>query len=230
VRRDAALSTDRPLIPERITRRPAAVDADIVRRIGKSISACPAAVTEGSTRGARSLTERQYGWWVRKRGRLKAMFIWWTIMPLAFVGVGYWGLRNTLVDLPARYDVLEQRGVAATATFDGCDGHHCELQLTFRGASRSWDYDINHPQFRHLRAGDPVAVIVDPRHVQTTYTAYDVSNRTNAGVGVLLVFSAIVGLVGLAGFPFLYIGARANLREWDRGGWPMGLPSPKHDP
>jgi hypothetical protein len=158
---------------------------------------------------------------------MKAMFIWWTIMPLAFVGVGYWGLRHTLVDLPARYDALEQRGVATTATFEGCDHKHCQLRLTFRGASRRWHYGGNHPQFRHLRPGAAVAVIVDPQHIQTTYTAYDVRHRTNAGFGVLLVFSVIIGLVGLAGFPFLYFGARANLREWDGGGWPMGLPSPK---
>lgn len=41
------LSTDRLLHAQRITLGPAAVDADVVRRVGKSISACLAAVSAG---------------------------------------------------------------------------------------------------------------------------------------------------------------------------------------
>jgi hypothetical protein len=175
----------------------------------------------------RTLTERKYGWWVKKRGRLRAMFVWWTIIPITLTGVGYSGIRSTLIDMPARYSSLEHRGVAAAAVFAGCDDRECRLRLSFRGRMRTWNYDADQSQFRQMQPGDSVAVIVDPRRVETTYTALDVKRRTNAGFGVLFIFSALAGLTGLVGFCVLWVFGRATLREWDRGGRPMGLPSPK---
>jgi len=154
------------------------------------------------------------------------MFLWWAIVPITFTAIGIWGLNYTLAVVPARYDALERRGVPATATFAGC-GRDCSLRMTFRGVSRSWDYNFNHGQFDDLERGADVAVIVDPRNPSTVQTATDVRERTNAGFGLVLVLTATVGLIGLAGFPVLYVFARNHLREWDDGGSPMGLAGPE---
>jgi hypothetical protein len=46
----------------------------------------------------------------------------------------------------------------------------------------------------------------------------DVKRRTNAGFGVLLVFSSAVGLIGRADFPYLYVKARETMRAGDPSG------------
>jgi len=131
-------------------------------------------------------------------------------------GFGIWGLHNTLVAMPARYDALEQRGVATTATFEGCFGRrNCDVSLTFRGMPRRWRYPVNSSQFGDLPKGARVAMILDPRDPETAYTAEDVEQRTNDGFGQLLVAAAACGLLGPVGFAVWHAIARSSTSSVD---------------
>jgi len=170
----------------------------------------PPGSSEGST------PEPRFAWWARMRGRQKAVAVIWLMFPIGLTGFGIWGLHNTLVAMPARYDALEQRGVATTATFEGCFGSRsCDVSMTFRGVPRRWRYPVNSGQFGDLPQGARIAMIVDPRDPETAYTAEDVERRTNDGFGLLLVVAAAFGLLGLVAFPVWYSIARSSASSAD---------------
>jgi hypothetical protein len=162
---------------------------------------------------ARSDFDRRYGWWLRRKWRMRALLSFWAIVPLSMIGIGVGGIDQTLIALPRQYDALEQRGRLTTASFAGCTGgRDSKCRLTLPGSSRSWDYSENFPQFEGLPIGAPVPVLVDPDHPGTRYTVLDVTRRTNAGFGVVAAFSSVVGLTGLVGLPWFARWARRFLR------------------
>jgi hypothetical protein len=81
--------------------------------------------------------------------------------------------------------------------------------LRFDGRGRTWIYPENYAQFRTLRAGVAVPVLVDPTDPSTVYTVTDVEQGTNAGgadsalfwLGVAFVG---IGLAGVGGFAWLF--------------------------
>jgi hypothetical protein len=115
---------------------------------------------------------------------------------------------NATSNLPHTYSYLRSHGVPATATFAGCRvtgirDHQCRLTLTYLDRARTWTYSEDYSQFDRLPFGAPVAVLVDPRHPGTVYTAHDVETRFNAGLGPLAILGivfAIVGTLGLGAF------------------------------
>jgi hypothetical protein len=116
------------------------------------------------------------------------------VLGLFFIGMGVYTTWDAATNRPHLYAVLRDRGVPLTASFAGCSGGRddiCRLTVTYRGTSRTWDYGENHPQFDRLSRGDPVAVLLDPRHPQTVYTVRDVQTDYDTGV---LSGSSILGV------------------------------------
>jgi Protein of unknown function (DUF3592) len=140
--------------------------------------------------------------------------IFWLAFCLFFVVYGAYTIWESSSRLPHQYARLRDHGARADATFRGCAippfgrDRRCRLSLRLDGRVRTWDYPENYAQFRTLRVGAPVPVLVDPSDRTTVYTVTDVERRTNAGsadsplfwFGVVLVG---IGLAGVGGFVWL---------------------------
>ena len=148
------------------------------------------------------------------RKRLRRYAIGWLAVCLFFVVYGAYTIWDSTSRLPHQYARLRDHGVRADATFRGCAippfgrDQRCRLSLRLDGRVRTWVYLENYAQFRALRVGAAVPVLVDPKNRSTVYTVTDVERRTNAGgadsglfwLGVVFVG---IGLAGVGGFVWL---------------------------
>lgn len=140
----------------------------------------------------------------RQRVRSRLTIVVWSLVCLFFLILGTVSAWNAAIGLPRTYSHLEAHGVRETATFAGCrvvDVRQNECRLTLSG--RTWTYSKDYPQFNGLTAGAPVAVLVDPKHPTTVYTAHDVTVRYNAGFGPLAVLGVVFAVLGFLGLAFL---------------------------
>lgn len=160
--------------------------------------------------------ERRWGWWLRKKRRTRFVLATWWLLPTVAIGIGVWATYTTMFKLPEDYSVLDRRGVRVAATFAGCTGgrdEKCRLRLP--ASSSSWDYGQNFGQFNGLDLGSPVEVVIDPKDPFRRYTAADVRERTNQGVGILFGFGIIMALAGSAAIPWLLRFCREMLKLAD---------------
>jgi|SRR5579863_2537392 len=128
------------------------------------------------------------------------------LLCLFFVGLGASIVVNSLFTFPHRYAVLSSRGVRIEGTLVKCgpgigggNGTGCEVHITFKGFSRTWDYPENSPQFNGMSPGDRIPMLVDPANPNDAYTVLDVRDRTNTGFGVLFSLGCAFILIGLGG-------------------------------
>jgi hypothetical protein len=104
------------------------------------------------------------------------------VVALFLIGFGAWTAWDAATRRPHVYARLRAHGVSLAATFLGCPSRdECRLTVRYQGRTRTWDYGDNFPQFRGLAIGAPVAVLLDPAHPTTVYTARDVETNVNAG-------------------------------------------------
>jgi len=147
------------------------------------------------------------------RGRRFAdgMTIWApVVVGLFFIGFGSWTAWDGATRRPHVYAQLRAHGVRLTAQFAGCPSRHeCRLTVRYQGRTRTWGYGDDYPQFDNLAIGAPVAVLLDPAHPTTVYTAHDVETNVNSGR-----FSApVIFGVTFAGFGAVIIALVLRLRR-----------------
>jgi hypothetical protein len=116
------------------------------------------------------------------------------------VAVGMFIASATAIfELPRTYRTLADHGVRALATTTNCTRENCALTYTFAGHEHTNRYSNDLSQFCCANA---TLVLVDPKNPETMYTVRDVQHETNAGVGVVSILTALLGLfmTGMAVF------------------------------
>lgn len=79
------------------------------------------------------------------------------------------------------------------------------LRADYRGRTRTWDYGDNFPQFAGLAIGAPIAVLLDPAHPTTVYTAHDVESNVNAGrFNAPVIFGVALAAIGAVMIAFVF--------------------------
>jgi hypothetical protein len=151
----------------------------------------------------------------------------WVSLCLFLIGFGIYSVWDSSVNLPNKYAQLRANGVHATAHVVKCAagigggrGVGCRLSLRYGGATRTWDYPLNAPQFKPLARGAPVPVLVDPRDPTTVYTVHDVTGNIESGTGYSLIWLIFIvpGIAGLLGFTWFAFKIAPNLRRQSDGG------------
>lgn len=131
----------------------------------------------------------------RLASRFRGGFTRGSLVWLAFAALGVGFMWHSLVVMPHRYDALSHDGISAVAQVR-CD-RDCELTMSYNGRRRTWTYHQPHEQFRSVRYGGSVPMLVDRREPQIAYTVYDVRHRSNSGFGLTAWFGLLVVLSGV---------------------------------
>jgi hypothetical protein len=127
------------------------------------------------------------------------------VVALFLMGFGAWTAWDGATRRPHVYARLRAHGVSLTATFAGCPSRdECRLTVWYQGRRRTWDYGDTFPQFAGLSIGAPIAVLLDPAHPTTVYTAHDVETNVNAGrFSAPVIFGVALAAIGAVMIAFV---------------------------